>query len=166
MEDRLILVGVISAAHGIRGNVVVRSHTNPPENLFNMNITDQKEQKIDLKKIKNNNKGSFICVLHNCNSRNDAEEVKGMELYCNRSELPEIVEDNEFYIEDLKGLDVHDIDGHKIAEVVNVFNFGAGDIVEIKLKEDGKLHMLPFTKEIFPKVKRDHLVCAKIDSIY
>jgi ribosomal 30S subunit maturation factor RimM len=32
-----------------------------------------------------------------------------------------------------------------------VYNFGAGDIIEIK-KEDGELIMIPFTQENFPEV--------------
>ena len=42
--------------------------------------------------------------------------------------------------------------GDIVGEVVRLHDFGAGDIIEIKLNETGTTEMLPFTKEYVPVI--------------
>lgn len=84
--------------------------------------------------------------------RNLAETLVGMEFYVSKSALPEPEED-EYYHADLIGLTVREkISGKEAGTVAGVYNFGAGDILELKLKESGRLEMIPFTKQYVPVV--------------
>jgi 16S rRNA processing protein RimM len=75
-----------------------------------------------------------------------------------RSNLPPITTEDEFYIEDLKGLKVIDLSGNHIANITNIANYGGGDIVEVQFITSGKIEMLPFTKELFPEITKNHAV--------
>ncbi len=84
-------------------------------------------------------------------TREKAEALKGVELFVDRSVLPEVEDEDEFYMSDLIGLEAVSPEGEKLGIVREVHDFGAGDILEIKL-ENGPLEMFPFTRAIFPEV--------------
>ena len=67
-----------------------------------------------------------------------------------RSLLPELPEE-EFYHTDLIGLMALTAKGEKVGTVNALYNFGAGDLIEIKTS-DNRLEMLPFTKAYVPTV--------------
>ena len=157
-DDKLIIVGVISSAHGIKGQIVVKSFTHPLENIVNLPVFDQNQKPVKLKMIRIQPNGNLICNLENCHSRTEAEKFNKTSLYCSRSSLPPIKAEDEFYIEDLKGLKVLDTSGNHIGNITNVANYGGGDIIEIMFIKDGKSEMLPFTKELFPEIARHHAV--------
>jgi 16S rRNA processing protein RimM len=157
-DDKLIFIGVIFAAHGIKGNVVIKSYTSPKENIFSFNIVNYKHEAIRLKKIRSNSNGSYICDLASCSDRNTAEALKGTRLFCLRSNLPEPPKD-EYYFSDLKDMQVLNENSEKIGTVINVANFGAGDIIEVKFNDNTK-EMIPFTKEIFPKIDKNYIILS------
>ena len=158
LDNKLIMVGVISSAHGILGQVVVKSFTQPPENIVNLPVFDQDQNAIKLKMIRLQPNGNLICKLENCHTRTEAENLIKKSLYCFRSSLPEILEENEFYIEDLQGLKVIDPQGNHIGNITNVANYGGGDIIEVQFINNEKSEMLPFTKELFPEITKHHVV--------
>lgn len=157
-DDKLIMVGVISSAHGIKGQIVVKSFTDPVKNIVNLPVFDQDQKPIKLKIIRMQPNGNLICSLENYHSRTEAEKLVKKSLYCLRSHLPRISTEDEFYIEDLKGLKVLDSNGNHIGNITNVANYGAGDIIKIQFIKDGKSQMLPFTKELFPEITKNHAV--------
>ena len=160
-NDDLILVGVISSAHGIKGDVLIKSYTTPESNLLKLPIIDKDNVAIKLKKIRINTKNELICHLDSCRDRNTAESLKGMTLYCTRENFPKPPKD-EFYFEDLKNLKVLDEHNNLIGHIVGVDNYGAGDVIEIKFNDDGREEMFPFTKELFPIIEKDYVVFAKM----
>ncbi|MCL4155410.1 UNVERIFIED_CONTAM: hypothetical protein GTU68_057188 [Idotea baltica] len=81
-----------------------------------------------------------------------ADALRGAELYINRSKLPKIEENDRFYFEDLIGLLTKDQNGEVFGKVDGVFNFGAGDIIEVDLKAEKGNRMYPFSDQIVPDV--------------
>jgi len=159
-QEKLILVGVISSANGIRGDVIVKSYTNPIENIMQLNVTDKNSSPVDLKLIRTNTKERLICSLPNCTDRTQAEAIKGTKLYCTRADLPE-PDEEEFYFEDLKQMKVLNESGEEIGIVSNVGNFGAGDIIEVKFNDDQSEEMFPFTEEAFPKIENGYVTLSE-----
>ena len=78
-------------------------------------------------------------------SREDAEALRGMLLSTSRDSLPDLAED-ELYHADLLGAAVFHEDGTNLGEVVALYNFGAGEIIEVK-PDSGSNIMLPFAGE-------------------
>ena len=89
--------------------------------------------------------------LEGVGDRTAAEALKGVELYVDRDRLPAAAE-GEFYHADLIGLAAVDPEGKRIGEIVAVQNFGAGDLLEIRLAGSGKTELVPFTDATIPEV--------------
>jgi len=157
-SDNLILLGVIKSAHGIKGDVIIRSYTDPVDNIIKLPIVDKNNLKCKIKLIRIDSKGQLICRISDCNSRNDAELLSKTELFCLRSDLKDLEEEGEFYIEDLIGLKILDTSRNEIGSVVNIHNYGAGDLLEIQFRDQKKTELLPFNQEIFPEITKEYAV--------
>jgi 16S rRNA processing protein RimM len=83
--------------------------------------------------------------------RNAAEALRDVKLYVERDKLP-AAEDDEFYHADLVGLVAVTTSGELFGDVVGIHNFGAGDIVELKIAGSGETVMLLFDQKTFPAV--------------
>lgn len=164
IKENLILVGVILSAQGLKGNIVIKSFTSPPINIINMQLVNPIEQRIVLKLINQNSKGNLICQFNEINNRTDAEKLKGLQLFYDRLTLP-LLNDDEFYIEDLKELTVLDPKLVPIGKIINIFNFGAGDIIEIKFLTAKKPGLFPFNKQFFPLVTKEYIILNLSSSV-
>ena len=158
--EKLILVGVISSAHGIKGDLLIKSYTDIATNLIKLPIINENNEIIQLKLIRKNTKGGIICKLLGCDTRNQAEALNGTKLYCLRKNFPE-PDDEEFYIEDLRGLKVLDNSGKSIGTILELANYGAQDILEIKFNDES-CEMFPFTKELFPTITKNHVILNQL----
>ncbi len=152
-ENRKLCAGVVVAAHGVRGQVKVKSFLEDPGDLLSYGpLTNEQGDKSYELDITGSAKGSILCKINGVSDRNEAEAIKGLKLFIDREKLPDIEEEDEFYADDLVGLKVLDSDQKEIGAVSALFDFGAGDILEVVLSSTGKKELFPFTKEIFPKV--------------
>lgn len=154
-QEKLMVMGIILSAQGLKGNIIVKSFTYPALNIMNMRLVNQQRQTIILKLIKQNSKSNLICKFNEINNRTDAEKLKGLKIFSCRSDLP-LLEPNEFYIEDLRGLTVVDHTLLPLGKVVNTLNFGAGDIIEIEFLNN-KIECFPFTKVFFPTITSQYI---------
>ena len=141
----LTKVGAISSAHGIRGQVKLRSFTADPESIFEhaslVGMPGNKTLKIKREGYKDQ---LFIVSIHGVSDRNAAELLRGIELYAPLRK-PDITAENEWLYSDLTGLEARLESGKTYGKVSAVHNFGAGDIIEISF-DDGKSEMLPFKR--------------------
>lgn len=152
-ETKRILLGQINGAHGIRGEVLVRTFTGEPAAIASYGaLTDAAGRApLTLKVLRVTAKG-VVARVTGVADRNGAEALKGRKLYVPRAAMPEPEEDA-FYHEDLVGLAVVDDTGAPIGRVLAVQNFGAGDLLEIKLAGGSGTELVPFTKAFVPKVE-------------
>lgn len=161
--DKFVCVGVITGAHGIKGNVRIKSHTETPHHLTAYGpLTDVSGMRKFHITQYGENKHMLICAIDGIKNRNDAEALTGTALYIHRAALPTIEEENHFYHADLIGLQVQDMAGTKIGEVRAIYDFGSGDILEIvpfngEADEtlEFRTEMIPFTKKTVPVIAVD-----------
>jgi len=147
----LVLVGVVTAPHGVRGLVKVKSFTDEPSDLVAYGaLSDQAGLRTFQLEIVGEAKGQLIVRMDGIADRNAAEDLKGQQLYIPRSALPEPEED-EFYHADLIGLRTVLSDGSAHGRIKAVHDFGAGDLLEVAL-ESGGMTYLPFTRDVVPTV--------------
>jgi len=150
-NDRKILVGVISGAHGVQGDVRLRSFTDVPEAIKKYKpLTDEagnREFKFKFKSATNN---YFIAALEGIKDRDAAEALRNTKLYILRSALPKTAK-REFYESDLVGLAAVDGKDKNCGNVIAVHNYGGGPFLEIQPPEGGAF-MLPFDKKCVPAV--------------
>jgi 16S rRNA processing protein RimM len=160
-----ILLGKITTAFGIKGEVKIESYCQNPQDIEKYELFDDLEKNITLK-ISNKNKavvghvvGGAILIarVNNITNRSEAELLRGKELFSYRKNFKQ-VKKNEFYHSDLIGLDVVNEKLEKIGTVLAINNYGAGDMVEInflnsKIKKNYEdIDNFPFKNEIFPEV--------------
>lgn len=151
-DKERICLGAIVGVHGIRGEVKVKSFTEFPEDIDQYgDVEDEAGTRKFKIKVTGHSKELLRVKIKGVDDRNVAMALKGIGFYVNKDVLPELDEE-EFYHTDLIGLEVKNEAGDFIGEVVGVYNFGAGDMLEIKTSETGKSEMLPFTKEYVPTV--------------
>jgi 16S rRNA processing protein RimM len=150
-----VLVGRVSAAQGLRGEVRVTSFTEVPENIAAYGpLTDQSGKSVAIDTLRVI-KGSVLAVrLAGVADRTAAEKLKGTELYVDKAKLPE-TDENEWYWDDLVGLRVEAPGGEEIGEVAAVQNYGAGDLLEIRLKDSRDTVFVMFTEQAVPEVDID-----------
>ena len=150
VEDRLC-VAVIAGAHGIRGDVRIKSFTADPEGLAAYGpLTDKAGAREFRIKIHGPAGGLLRAHIKGVDDRNAAEALAGVELYVERGQLPKPDED-EFYHSDLIGLRAELEDGSDYGIVHALHDFGAGDVIEIALTAGGTV-VLPFTRAVVPSV--------------
>jgi 16S rRNA processing protein RimM len=155
-KNRKLCAAIIVGAHGIRGQVKVKSFLEDPGelNAFGALMNESGSENFELL-VEGSAKGNLICKIKGIEDRNRAEAVKGLRLFIDRDQLPKIDEENAFYAEDLVGMKVISPTGTNVGLVKAVFDFGAGDILEIALLATDKSELFPFTKDIFPVVNPD-----------
>lgn len=147
-----ILVGRFGAAHGVRGEIRVKSYTADPMALADYDgLTDSsgaRSFRIESARLVKDD--IIVARLRGVNDRNAAEALTNSEIYLARDALPPPDED-EFYIADLVGMRAELGDGTPFGTIANVLNFGAGDILDIAL-EGGGSRLVPFTRACAPHV--------------
>ena len=147
-----VLLGEISGAHGIRGEVVVRSHTADPGAIGKYGILESSDGRAlpRLKVVRVTDRG-FIARLDGISDRTAAEKLKGTELWIGRDRLP-AAKPGEYYHADLVGLAAIAPDGAAIGTIIAVENFGAGDLLEIRRAGTNSTEYVPFTNACVPEV--------------
>jgi 16S rRNA processing protein RimM len=151
-NERRILLGQITGAHGIRGDVIVRTHTADPADIAAYGPLTDKDgaNPLSLTVIRVSDKG-VIARVKGVADRNGAEALKGRELFVARAKLPK-TSDAEYYHADLIGLEAVTEDGQPYGRVIAVQNFGAGDLLEIRSNDGRNMEFIPFTNACVPEV--------------
>jgi 16S rRNA processing protein RimM len=128
-----VLMATIGAAQGLRGEVRVRTYTADPTALGDYGHLHSEDGRIfeilEIREAKN----IAIVRFRGINDRNAAEALAGLELFIERDNLPDDeLEEDEFYYADLEGLEAVDEEGKSYGTVSAVYDFGAGDLLELK----------------------------------
>ena len=148
--NEYILIGKVTTVHGVKGAVKIISFAENPEDIFKYKIFNKDGEIINLKKIGILSNGLFISQINDINDRNEAEKLRNLELFINKSEL-KVLNNDEFYIDELIGMKV-DSSG-KLGKINNIYNYGAGNIMEIVWK-DKKNTDIPFAEPYVKNVDR------------
>jgi 16S rRNA processing protein RimM len=145
-----VVIGVISAPHGVRGTVRVR----PPGSGRHLRrgvepVVDGERRRILASR--QTPKG-FLVDLEGIGDRDLAASLRGSELTLDRDEL-DAPDEEEFYVGDLVGLGVYDEAGTRVGSVSEVLETPAHEILLIRDdEEDPAEHYVPFTHEHVPTV--------------
>jgi 16S rRNA processing protein RimM len=146
MPQTKILLARVSAAHGIKGEVKLQVFAENPDNLVKCGPLESAEGRVfEIARLKPA-KDHFIAALKGIADRNQAEALRGTELYIDRARLPDPGE-GEVYANDLIGLPVRLKDGTLLGTVAGVPNFGAGDLLEVAVEGRRDTALIPYAEE-------------------
>ncbi len=149
--DKRVCVGVVTGAQGVRGAVRVKSFTAEPADVARYGpLEDESGERQFALRLVGSAKGVVIAQLSGIDDRDRAEALRGLRLYLPRAALPPAAED-EYYHADLIGLAATLADGTPLGQVCAVYDFGAGDTLEIE-RPQGPSVIVPFTRAVVPVV--------------
>lgn len=148
--DSFVPLAVVTSPHGVSGRVKIKSFANPPDSFAVPELRDEAGNPVALK-ITSGEGTVFIAAIDGLKRREDAEVWRGRKLGIAREHLPDTRKEGEFYISDLVGCTVVQAGGATFGSVKAVYNFGAGDILEITTN-GGSDEMFSFTLTNFPEV--------------
>ena len=156
MQKEKICLGAIVSVHGIKGEVKIKSFTGYPEDIDSYGeLENEAGDKTFCIKVVGHSKELLRARVKGVEDRNAAEALVGTGLYVDKDLLPEL-DDEEFYHINLVGLDALSSDKEKLGTVAGVYNFGAGDLLEVNLLSTGKAELYPFTETYVPVIDIDN----------
>jgi 16S rRNA processing protein RimM len=146
-----VLFASVVGAHGLKGEVRVKTFTATPEKLGAYGPLHAADGRIfTLASLRAGKDGEAVVAFKEVADRDAAETLKGVELFVKRAALPP-AEIEEFYHADLVGLAVEDAEGRRIGKVVAVHNYGASDVL-VLARDDGDEVLIAFTRENVPQI--------------
>ena len=126
----MIHVATIVAAHGIKGEVKLKSFTAVAKAFASYGPLVTKDgRSFEIKNVRSQ-KDDFLCVLNNVADRNAAEALRGTELFVTREKLPKLNE-GEIYLSDVQAKQAV-ADGKNLGRIIGFQNFGAGELMELE----------------------------------
>jgi 16S rRNA processing protein RimM len=151
-RDALVCLGQIGAPHGVRGEVRLRSFTAEPEAIAAYGSLQTEDGRTVAITSLRPAKDHFVATLSGIHDRDAAARFANVKLYVPRGRLPQLADAEEFYHSDLIGLAVVDRHGQRLGSVVAIHNFGAGDLLEMRLDASNKTELLAFNDANVPSV--------------
>jgi 16S rRNA processing protein RimM len=151
-NEARVCLGQIGAAHGVRGEVRLRSFTSDPAAIADYGPLETDDGRVLEIETLRPAKHHFVARLSGICDRDAASALANVKLYVPRERLPATAEPDEFYHADLVGLAVIDRAGNRLGTVVGIHNFGAGDLIEVRTEKGSKTELLPFDTTHVPAV--------------
>lgn len=149
-NDR-ICVGAIAGSFGVQGEVRLKSFCAEPTAIADYGLLYTADgSRSFFVKLTRPVAGGLGARLTGVKTKEEADALRGTELYVDRDRLPGLPDD-EFYHTDLIGLEAMDTGGKLLGRVRAVLNHGAGDILELGTSA-GKALLVPFTRAVVPTV--------------
>ncbi len=129
-----ILLGRIVGASGLQGWLKIRSDTQPRAAIGNYKHwqlgKDSNWQTRDVNDVKSRGK-RILGKLADCNSREAAEALIGLDIAVGAEQLDSLAEDQYYWV-DLQGLKVIGEGGQSFGTIARIFSTGANDVIVVK----------------------------------
>ncbi|MBR3002305.1 MAG: 16S rRNA processing protein RimM [Clostridia bacterium] len=146
-------VGQIVNTFGIKGQVKVVPFTNDIERFDELKkayiVNKFSRKEVEIEEVKYH-KNMVLLKFKGIEKVEEAENFRNCYLEIDRKDGKKL-EEGEYYIVDLLGLDVETEEGEHLGKLEDIYNTGSNDIYVVK-DELGKQILLPSIKEVIKKV--------------
>jgi 16S rRNA processing protein RimM len=147
MNHDFYLIGKILGGHGIKGQIrfmYFGESINILKGYSNFYLEDA--SKISLTNIKHLKSQTYVANIDGINDRNGADNLKGVDIFIHKNQLPRKDDDDVFYNSDLMGCKVFGESGKYFGIIIDVANYGASDILNmeefsVQFTKDAVLHI-------------------------
>ena len=149
MKNKFVSVGKILNFHGVQGEAKLGYSKEREDFLSQIKEVyvqiDNEYKKLDISRIRFTPKCGII-KFKGIDTLNDILEYKNKLIFVTEETARNFLEEDEFLIDELVGLNVYDGE-KKVGAVVGVSNNGANDLLSVKTL-DKKISLVPFVKAI------------------
>lgn len=125
-----IVIGKIVAPHGVRGDIRILPLTEKPEQFLALDYLLLADGRRLTLKHARFHKRMVLATVEEITSMNEAELLRGQEVFINAEDLPEL-DEGQFYVADLVGLPVYDEQGAQLGVFKDALNTGSNDVYVI-----------------------------------
>lgn len=154
LDPDLVLMGEFGRAHGLHGEVRLKSYTAEPLGIAGygplMTADGRALTLAEVRPAAGSAPDMLIARVQGVSGRTAAEALNRLAVYVPRARLGSTEEADEFFTTDLIGATAVDAAGTIVATVVAVPNYGGGDLLELRPAAGGATALLPFTKAFVP----------------
>ena len=148
--DKEIIIGKIVAPHGVRGDIRILPLTEKPDLFLDLEyLLLEGGKKLTVKNARFQ-KRMILVTTKEITSMNEAELLRDKNIYIKAEDLPEL-EDDEFYVADLVGIPVYDLEGKQIGTFKDSLSTGSNDVYIIAVL-GAKDILVPALKEYFKEI--------------
>lgn len=156
--EELFRIGSVATTHGIHGEVKVFPTTDDParyKKLKEVILDNGKEQKTVHIVNARFFKQMVIVKFKECNTMDEAEKLRGYELYVTREHAVPLSE-NEYYVADLIGMQVMTDEDALLGVIEDVLQTGANDVYVVR--QGDKEILLPAIRDCILSVNVEQAV--------
>ena len=148
--DKEIIIGKIVAPHGVRGDIRILPLTEKPDLFLDLEyLLLEGGKKLTVKNARFQ-KRMILVNTKEVTSMNEAELLRDKNIYIKAEDLPQL-EDDEFYVADLIGIPVYDLEGNQIGTFKDSLATGSNDVYVIAVP-GAKDILVPALKEYFKEI--------------
>lgn len=151
-----IAVGLITSAHGLRGEVKVELHTDFPERFapgVKLFLGEDLEE-VTVSSARPH-QGQVLLQFEGYESREAVDEIRGLWIFVPDDQAVELEEDT-YFVHDIIGLSVQTVAGELLGTVKEVLFTGANDVYIVTPPDDPKREiLLPAIEEVVKQVDLD-----------
>lgn len=153
MKNNFVSIGKILNFHGVKGEAKLGYTKNREEFLSQIKKvyikTDSEYKEFEIQSLKFTPKCAIV-KFKGIDSLNDILNYKGSVVFVDESSAREFLDEDEFLIDELVGMNVYDGD-NRVGSVVGVSNNGASDLLSVKTNTKN-ICLVPFVKAIVTSV--------------
>lgn len=147
LDDVLLAIGRIVAAHGVRGEVKLDIYTDRPEEIAKLRRVYLNDDPTPRRVLRaGGTERQAILKLAGVDTRNDAEELRGTIVRIRGNQLAPR-EDDSYYHYQLIGLHVFLEDGSPIGTLTEIIETGEVDVYVVR-DADGSEQLFPALKDV------------------
>lgn len=148
--EQYLEIGKVVSTHGLRGELRVDPWCDSPQFLCQFKTLYLKKGETKLSVSSRPHKTIAIVKAKGIDTIEEAEKLRGRVLYINRSDAR--LAPGEYFIQDLMGLDVIDIDTSKsYGKITDVLKTGANDVYQVT-DEKKKDYLIPVIDDVVKEI--------------
>ena len=167
-KNDYIEIGKVVNTFGIKGELKVVSESDFVDYRYAVGKTIFLKLRNTIKEVRVSSyrvhKGNILITIDKIYDINEVEKYIGADVLADKLDVPPL-EDGEFYIDDVVGLDAYNETGEKIGKVVDVILIPANDLIEIELL-NGKKELIPYVDEYILEITEDKIVVRLLEVDY
>ncbi|MFO7156798.1 MAG: ribosome maturation factor RimM [Pseudomonadota bacterium] len=148
----MIRVGRVARPHGVRGAVAVTLDNPDSESLFGAEYVHlgPERRRHEVVGVSRGRKGQVILQLQGVERIEQAEKLRGFEVWLMEEQLPPLGEE-EYWQRDLLGLEAVDEEGRSLGRVTEIVD--TAEVAVLVVSRGGRERFVPFTREYVPEVR-------------
>jgi len=165
MKAKYTLIGKVTGLFGIKGELKIKSESDFIFYRFKKGATiyfsDEEAHKVTSSRI---HKGNVLITIDELYDINLVERFVGMNVFAIATDTPPLSK-NEYYIDDLVGLEVFNQKNELLGKVSDVIEMPSSYLLEVVLDGENRKILIPFVDAFVKEVTNEKIIIEEIEGL-